>query len=207
MADEPPANGRAMRKRRLRGVAGRRGGSLALAGLHGGSAATRRPSVLAAPADQGQPPAEYQREPTAGSRRTGRCQDPRRLVAAFSAATSLNALEEQVNPSNQTLKAAEARFRRGPRADPAQPLQPVPHHLGVALASPPIAASNTSPPALRTCEAIRQFPAARRFELRAGRLGPHPPLHRRRARRSPSHRRRSGNRALEPACRAGPRLF
>src|SRR5580693_10362716 len=69
-----------------------------------------RPSVPAAPAYKEQPPAEFKESNGWQQAQPGDDKIRADWWAIFGSA-ELNALEEQVNPSNQTLKAAEARFR------------------------------------------------------------------------------------------------
>jgi NodT family efflux transporter outer membrane factor (OMF) lipoprotein len=69
-----------------------------------------RPSVPAAPAYKEQPPAEFKESNGWQQAQPGDDKIRADWWAIFGSA-ELNALEEQINPSNQTLKAAEARFR------------------------------------------------------------------------------------------------
>jgi NodT family efflux transporter outer membrane factor (OMF) lipoprotein len=69
-----------------------------------------RPSVPAAPAYKEQPPAEFKESNGWQQAQPGDDKIRADWWGIFGSA-ELNALEEQVNPSNQTLKAAEARFR------------------------------------------------------------------------------------------------
>src|SRR5580692_8794307 len=69
-----------------------------------------RPSVPAAPAYKEQPPAEFKESGGWQQAQPGDDKIRADWWGIFGSA-ELNALEEQINPSNQTLKAAEARFR------------------------------------------------------------------------------------------------
>jgi len=69
-----------------------------------------RPSVPAAPAYKEQPPAEFKESNGWQQAQPGDDKIRADWWGIFGSA-ELNALEEQINPSNQTLKAAEARFR------------------------------------------------------------------------------------------------
>jgi len=69
-----------------------------------------RPSVPAAPAYKEQPPAEFKESNGWLQAQPGDDKIRADWWGIFGSA-ELNALEEQVNPSNQTLKAADARFR------------------------------------------------------------------------------------------------
>jgi NodT family efflux transporter outer membrane factor (OMF) lipoprotein len=69
-----------------------------------------RPSVPAAPAYKEKPPAEFKESNGWQQAQPGDDKIRADWWGIFGSA-ELNALEEQVNPSNQTLKAAEARFR------------------------------------------------------------------------------------------------
>jgi NodT family efflux transporter outer membrane factor (OMF) lipoprotein len=69
-----------------------------------------RPSVPAAPAFKEQPPVEFKESKGWQQAQPGDEQIRADWWGIFNSA-ELNALEQQVNPSNQTLKAAEARFR------------------------------------------------------------------------------------------------
>jgi NodT family efflux transporter outer membrane factor (OMF) lipoprotein len=80
-----------------------------LAGCNVGPNYTR-PSVPAAPAYKEQPPAEFKESNGWQQAQPGDDKIRADWWSIFGSA-ELNALEEQVNPSNQTLKAAEARFR------------------------------------------------------------------------------------------------
>src|SRR5580658_4031899 len=80
-----------------------------LAGCNMGPNYTR-PSVPAAPAYKEQPPAEFKESGGWQQAQPGDDKIRADWWGIFGSA-ELNALEEQVNPSNQTLKAAEARFR------------------------------------------------------------------------------------------------
>jgi NodT family efflux transporter outer membrane factor (OMF) lipoprotein len=80
-----------------------------LAGCNVGPNYTR-PSVPAAPAYKEQPPAEFKESNGWQQAQPGDDKIRADWWAIFGSA-ELNALEEQVDPSNQTLKAAEARFR------------------------------------------------------------------------------------------------
>src|ERR1700691_1091966 len=80
-----------------------------LAGCNVGPNYTR-PSVPAAPAYKEQLPAEFKESNGWQQARPGDDKIRADWWSIFGSA-ELNALEEQINPSNQTLKAAEARFR------------------------------------------------------------------------------------------------
>lgn len=80
-----------------------------LAGCNVGPNYTR-PSVPAAPAYKEPPPAEFKESNGWQQAQPGDDKIRADWWSIFGSA-ELNALEEQVNPSNQTLKAAEARFR------------------------------------------------------------------------------------------------
>ena len=84
---------------------------LLLAGCTVGPNYTAGPPVPAAPAFSEQPPQSFTE--SKGWKQAQPADDnvARGLVAAFRQRRSSNGLEEQINPSNQTLKAAEARFR------------------------------------------------------------------------------------------------
>jgi len=69
-----------------------------------------RPSVPAAPAYKEQPPAEFKESNGWQQAQPGDDKIRADWWGIFGS-SELNALEEKVNPSNQTLKAAEARFR------------------------------------------------------------------------------------------------
>src|SRR5580704_4669968 len=69
-----------------------------------------RPSVPAAPAYKEPPPAEFKESNGWQQAQPGDDKIRADWWGVFGS-DELNALEEQVNPSNQTLKAAEARFR------------------------------------------------------------------------------------------------
>ena len=93
---------------RLRGVSFIAAAAL-FAGCNVGPKYTR-PSVPAAPAYKEQPPTEFKESNGWQQAQPGDDKIRADWWGIFASA-ELNALEEQVNPSNQTLKAAEARFR------------------------------------------------------------------------------------------------
>ncbi len=115
----------------------------------------------------------------------------------------LNGLEDQVNASNQSLQAADAQYRQARALIQINRAGLFPTHFHRALRQHQPVFEHGDDARRR----LRAIQSAARYQLRVGRLGPHSPLHHRRARRGAGHRRRYRNHPPQPARRIGVGLF
>jgi hypothetical protein len=120
----------------------------------------------------------------------------------------LNELEEQVDPSNQTVKEAEANFRqaraavRFNRAAQAPTIAVAPSAAGVSLFR-----KRALFPLLSGEQRYWRSHASCRLVLRGGPLGTHSPYWQSFERTGPGQCRRAGDGSVEPSCRGRDRLL